>query len=207
VRLSVGLAALLSLALTAAGFGLVPRLGAPDAAPSLAAPQVPSVDGPWVSYVAPVSVCPGGDDTTTTPAAQQGTMLCLVNYARAQRGLQPVATAVPLSTAAALKARQIAQCDRFDHDPCGTGSDVVFDLAKYKVGASRWGTGENLAMASVQIASPRHILNGWLESDGHRETLFRPDWREQGVALLPGVTLEGHLDINIWVSDFGFRER
>jgi len=203
---SLGFAALASLAI-AVGLTVLPRFGAVDAAPLLVSPTTPSVSGAWVSYVAPVSACPGGDETTAPPAAQQRTMLCLVNYARAKRGLQPVATAVPLSTAAALKARQIAQCDRFDHDPCGTGSGAVFDLAKYKVGTSSWGTGENLAMASVQIASPRHILNGWLESEGHRETLFRPDWREQGVALLPGVTLEGHPDINVWVSDFGFRDR
>jgi uncharacterized protein YkwD len=203
---SLGFAALASLAITI-GLTLLPRFGAVDAAPRLLSSTTPSVSGPWVSYVAPVSACPGGDDTAAPPAAQQRTMLCLVNYARAQRGLQPVATAVPLSTAAALKARQIAHCDRFDHDPCGTGSGTVFDLAQYKAGASSWGTGENLAMASVQIASPRHILNGWLESEGHRDTLFRPDWREQGVALLPGVTLEGHPEINIWVSDFGFRDR
>jgi uncharacterized protein YkwD len=133
-------------------------------------------------------------------------MLCLVNYARARRGLAGMATAVPLSTAAALKARQIAECGRFDHDPCGMGANAVFDTAQYKAGAIRWGTGENLAMASVQIASPRRILNGWLESEDHRENLFGADWREQGVALLPGVTLEGHPDINVWVSDFGFRD-
>lgn len=206
MRASVGLAALVSLAL-AAGFGLLPRLGAPDAAPALVAPAVPSVTGPWVAYVAPVSACPGGDETTASPADQQRTMLCLVNYARARKGLAPVATAVPLLTAAALKARQIADCGRFDHDPCGTGANAVFDASRYKEGVARWGTGENLAIASVEIASPRRILNGWLESEHHRENLFRPDWREQGVAVLPRVTLDGHPNVNVWVSDFGFRDR
>jgi uncharacterized protein YkwD len=202
---SLGFAALASLAITV-GLTLLPRFGAVDAAPRLLAQTTPSVSGPWVSYVAPVSACPGGDDATAPAADQQRTMLCLVNYARALRGLAPVATAVPLATAAALKARQIAQCDRFDHDPCGTGSHAVFDTAQYKRGAAAWGTGENLAMATARIAGPRHILNGWLESEPHRETLFREDWREQGVALLTGVTLEGHPDVHVWVSDFGFRD-
>jgi uncharacterized protein YkwD len=201
---SVGFAALASLALLV-GLTLLPRLGGPGAPTLLAAPETPDVSGPWAAYVAPPSACPGGDDATAPPLEQQRTMLCLVNYARARRGLQPVATAVPLATAAALKARQIAECGRFDHDPCGTGSTAVFDASQYKRGAAEWGTGENLAMASARIASPRHIVNGWLESDSHRETLFGEDWREQGVALLTGVTLEGHADIHVWVSDFGYR--
>ena len=204
MRLSVGLAALVSLALVA-GFGFLPRLGAPDAAPSLVGPEVPVVSGPWLAYVAPASTCPGGDDPKASPDAQQGTMLCLVNYARARKGLAPLATAVPLSTAAALKARQIADCGRFDHDPCGTGANAVFDVSGYKAGVTQWGTGENLAIASAAIASPRRILNGWLESEHHRENLFRTDWREQGVALLPGISLDGHPNVNVWVSDFGYR--
>ena len=204
MRPSVGLAALAALAL-AAGFGFLPRLGAPDAAPTLVAPEAPIVSGPWVAYVASAGTCPGGDETKASPAAQQRTMLCLVNYARARKGLAPLATAVPLATAAALKARQIADCGRFDHDPCGTGANAVFDVSGYKAGVTRWGTGENLAIAGVGIASPRRILNGWLESVRHRENLFRADWREQGVALLPGISIDGHPNVNVWVSDFGYR--
>ena len=202
---SLGFAALASLALLV-GLTLLPRVGAPDAAPRLLEPELPDVSGPWAAYVAPDSACPGGDDWETPPLAQQRTMLCLVNWARARRGLRPLATAVPLATAAALKARQIAECGRFDHEPCGTGAGAVFDGSRYKRGAASWGTGENLAMASARIASPRHILNGWLESDPHRETLFREDWREQGVALLTGVALEGDPNVHVWVSDFGYRE-
>lgn len=123
-------------------------------------------------------------------------MLCLVNYARARRGLSPVAPARPLESASALKAREIVHCHRLEHDPCGEGA---LQAAGY--GA----TGENIAYVSANAASPRYVLNGWLNSKDHRESLFRPDWTEQGAALVVGATVDGHRDVNVWVSQFGYR--
>lgn len=194
---------MIAVALGALGVLALPRERVASQTPTLAAP--PTLEGAWLAYVAPVSVCPGGDDAAAPVADQQRTMVCLVDYARKQRGLAPLALSSTLLGSAALKSRDIAACERFAHDPCGTGSRRVFELVGYGAGTSSWGTGENLALVSANAATPRYVMNGWLNSDPHREDLFEPNWREQGVSLLPHARVDGHEDVNIWTSHFGFR--
>lgn len=204
---SLGWAALASLALAVVLFAFMPRgqVAAPLVEP-VVVQAPPQLEGAWTAYLAPERDCPGGDDPSAEAREQERTMLCLVNYARARQGLAPAVPIAPLLGASALKARDIDSCGRFDHDPCGTGARRVFELVAYGAGSSRFGTGENIAIVSADLASPRRVLNGWLNSDGHRENLFRSDWSEQGVALLPRATVDGHADVNVWVSQFGFRD-
>jgi uncharacterized protein YkwD len=195
-------AALAALALAVAGVGLRPlaeRLSAPP--PSAA----PPLNGVWVAYVAPENVCSGGDDVGGTASAQRRTMTCLVNYARTERGLAPVLPVRELGASAAGKARQIVECGRFDHDPCGVGAGAVFRRAGYARGFARAAYSENIAVMSAGGSSPRFILNAWLNSRDHRENLFRPDWREQGVALLRDVTVGSRQGVTVWISHFGAR--
>jgi hypothetical protein len=64
-------------------------------------------------------------------------------------------------------------------------------------------------MSTGRYATPRVAIDRWLNSDGHRENLFRPEWRTTGVALLPHAT--AHWDKNnttvrdgiVWVNQFG----
>jgi uncharacterized protein YkwD len=132
-------------------------------------------------------------------------MTCLVNYARTERGLAPVVPAEALRSSASQKARQIVDCGRFDHDPCHIGADLAFRHSGYGRGFARVAYSENIAFMSSVAASPRVILNAWLNSPEHRENLFRPDWSEQGVALLPDATVGGREGVTIWVSQFGRR--
>lgn len=181
----------------------LPRERAQAQSPTLAA--APALRGPWTEYVAPPSACPGGDDALAPVAAQERTMLCLVDYARGRRGLRALVPSSALFSSAAMKGRDIASCARFAHDPCGAGSARVFDLAGYGNGAATWGHGENLAMVSFESATPRFVMNGWLNSDPHREDLFDADWTDQGVALVPKARVDGYPGVNVWVSHFGFR--
>jgi len=199
---ALGWAVLASLAVAVAAVGFRPiaerlTMPAPSAAPPLA--------GAWVAYVAPTSICRGGDDFGGTPSAQRRTMSCLVNYARTERGLAPVVPVATLRRSAAQKARQIVDCGRFDHDPCGIGADLAFRRARYGRGSAGVAYSENIALMSSAGASPRVILNAWLDSREHRENLFRPDWREQGVALLRGVSVGGQDGVTVWISHFGTR--
>jgi uncharacterized protein YkwD len=196
-------AALAALALAVMAVALRPladRLSTPT--PPAATPLL---TGSWLSYVAPEDVCPGGDDPAAPPAAQRRTMSCLVNYARTARGLVPVWPRTLLKTSAALKAEQIVRCRRFDHDPCGTGADGVFHTVRYGSGFAYSAYSENIALSSSEAASPRAILNAWLKSPHHRDNLFRPEWREQGVALLRDVSVGEQTSITVWVSQFGLR--
>jgi uncharacterized protein YkwD len=199
---ALGWAALVSLGLAVAALAL------PTVAERLTTPApsgAPTLTGVWVAYVAPTRVCRGGDDAAGAPSAQRRTMSCLVNYARTERGLAPVVPAGALRSSASEKARQIVDCGRFDHDPCHLGADLVFQRAGYGRGFARVAYSENIALMSSDAASPRVILNAWLNSPEHRENLFRPDWSEQGVALLPDATVGGREGVTVWVSQFGRR--
>ena len=195
-------AALASLAIAAAAVGFRPLI---ENSPAPAASGAAPITGVWVAHVAPTSVCRGGDDPAGMPSAQRRTMSCLVNYARAVRGVAPVVLVAELRSSAAEKARLIVDCGRFAHDPCGGGADAVFRRAGYGRGFTRAAYSENIAIMSSAGASPRVILNAWLNSPHHRENLFRPDWREQGVALLRGVSVGDEHGVTVWVSQFGAR--
>src|SRR3954453_21714839 len=75
-------------------------------------------DDAWSAWLAPESVCPGGE-ATDAPQTEVTTMLCLINYARAHEGLGPVALISSLNAASVAKAGDIARCGKFEHAACG----------------------------------------------------------------------------------------
>jgi uncharacterized protein YkwD len=158
-------------------------------------------DDPWSAYLAPEGACPGGDTRSAPVRAQQQTMICLLNWARHRRGLSSLPEQPLLSRAAALKARDIRGCREFAHEACEKPADAVVSEAGYDPA----GWGENLYLGSSAFGRPRVAVDGWLNSTGHRENLFRADWDEQGVALLEVPLFEGQPDVAVWVSHFGHR--
>jgi uncharacterized protein YkwD len=160
-----------------------------------------SDDDPWESYLAPDSICPGGDDRTAPVAGQERTIICLLNWARDRRGLPALSLNATLSASARLKAEDIARCSDFAHEACGKDADGVAREAGY-VGAA-WG--ENLYAGTGELGRPRVAVDRWLNANGHRENLFRDSWEEQGIALLPVDSFQGYSETAIWVSHFGRR--
>jgi uncharacterized protein YkwD len=158
-------------------------------------------DDPWLRYLAPERVCPGGEERDAPPAAQERTMVCLLNWARSQRGLPALPVNPVLSQAARLKALDIEVCEDFAHEACGKDADAVAEAVGYRGGA--WG--ENLYAGSSVLGSPRVAVDRWLNSTGHRENLFREEWSEQGVALRAAPSFRGAEDVALWVSHFGRR--
>jgi uncharacterized protein YkwD len=45
-------------------------------------------------------------------------------------------------------------------------------------------------------------VDGWLNSPHHRENLFRPEWRFQGISVVRVDDFRGERDVAIWVSEF-----
>jgi hypothetical protein len=155
-------------------------------------------DDPWRAYLADERTCPGGDRTDTPPAVQAETMVCLVNHARAVRRLEQLATVAPLNRASLAKADRIVRCRDFDHDACGR--DAAED-ARAAGHTAAWG--ENLYIAEGRFGAPRVALDRWLNSPGHRENLFRPEWRTHGLAVLKLDTFATERDVTLWVHQLG----
>jgi uncharacterized protein YkwD len=158
-------------------------------------------DDPWAAYLAPESVCPGGEDRSAPVAEQERTMICLLNWARARRGQPALPVSPMLAASARLKAEDIVRCSDFAHEACGKEADSV----AHEVGYSGFSWGENLYAGPGEFARPRVAVDRWLNSDGHRENLFRDSWQEQGVALRTAEEFDGYSDAAVWVSHFGRR--
>lgn len=154
-------------------------------------------DDPWRSFLAPESVCPGSNRTGLTPAAQQETAVCLVNFARGRQGLAPLPESPQISRWSALKAADIVRCRQFAHTACGLAGDAHARAAGF-TGA----VGENLYLGPQEYKTALAAVDGWLNSPEHRANLFRALWMSQGIAVLHTDSLRGQTDVAVWVSQF-----
>jgi uncharacterized protein YkwD len=152
----------------------------------------------WKDYLADEQTCPGGERTDLTLSAQANTMVCLVNYARRQRGLIPLLTVAQLNDSSLAKAARIVRCRQFAHAACGQDPE-----ADARAGGYTGPFGENLYIADGRYGAPRVALDGWLNSPGHRENLFRPEWRTQGIAVQRIDRFGEYRDASLWVNQFG----
>ena len=71
-------------------------------------------------------------------------MICLLDWARAQRGLKPLRVVYPLNRSSILKALAIKSCNDFSHTPCGKPFADTFDAVGYE-GPVSTAYGENIA--------------------------------------------------------------
>lgn len=152
----------------------------------------------WHPWLAGESACPRGGDASAPARIQMQVMLCLTNYARAREGLAPLVLSPLLNRSAAAKAGDIVRCREFAHEACGRPADEAARMLGFQGRFS-----ENLYVAEAPLVAPRIALDGWLNSKGHRENLFGPEWRFMGVALLAGADVERMRDGVVWVQQFG----
>jgi hypothetical protein len=125
----------------------------------------------------------------------------LVNEIRVEQSLPPLKRIQALDQAARYHAADLGVDDYFDHNTfdrvagelvavCDTWSRI----SNYYSGA----TGENIAAGYV---TPEAVVEGWMDSDGHRMNILNPNSWEIGVGYYTG---EGTFP-DYWVQDFGKR--
>jgi uncharacterized protein YkwD len=148
---------------------------------------------------APHAACPGQGDAGAPAAAQEQTMLCLVNRARAARGLTPLARPASLTRAAERKSADVLRCGEFSHEACGR--EFTYWISRF--GYRGCSEGENIAWGSGPYATPRSIFTMWMHSQGHRENILGP-YEETGLGLRVG-RLEGYAGAHVWTEEFGSR--
>ena len=148
---------------------------------------------------AAAQACHGENDGRASADAQERTMLCLVNHARAARGLEPLVAVRPLVKAADHKSRDILRCDEFSHEAC----DREFTFWMTRFGYRGCSAGENIAWGSGGLGTPGSIFRAWMRSPGHRENILGP-YEDTGIGLQSGK-LEGYGGAHIWTQEFGSR--
>jgi len=127
-------------------------------------------------------------------------MLCLVNHARVNHGLEPLAAPAVLAKSAGRKSGDILRCDEFSHEACGR--EVGYWPEQLGYGGC---VGENIAYATGRTATPRMIFHLWMNSPGHRENILRSSYDDIGIGLQVGE-LEGFGGAHVWTQQFGIRD-
>lgn len=103
----------------------------------------------------------------------------LLNRARLDEGLDPLAWGPALTEVARAHAVEMYTEGYFSHHSPQTG-DVGDRLDA--AGVTYVIAGENLALA----ATPSEVHRGLMDSPGHRENILRPEFRRVGVAVVSG---------------------
>ncbi len=122
----------------------------------------------------------------------------LTNQQRLAKGLAPLRWNNALAEAADSYAQKMAATGFFGHDtPDGTTPTSRGHDAGYP--SFYWGPyiGENLARG---YRSPESVMQGWMNSEGHKHNVLLPNYTEigVGVAVAPDGTM-------YWAQEFGNR--
>ncbi len=115
----------------------------------------------------------------------------LTNRERELAGLSALERNGLLDQAAQLKLEEMFQLQYFDHDsPDGRGIDSLAQRAGYQFIL----IGENLAKGN--FSSEQNLVEGWMNSPGHRQNILDQRYREIGLAARTGL-FEGK---NTWLA-------
>lgn len=150
---------------------------------------------------APQSTGCGSKVVAAVKADYEQQVIELVNQERTAHGLPPLKRTQPLTDAARYHAADMVQDNYFGHDTqdrvggaltfvCGTWDRI----ATFTSGAS----GEN---AAAGYSSPSAVMQGWMDSSGHKDNILNSYNWEIGVGFSNG----GGDYYSYWVQDFGRR--
>jgi uncharacterized protein YkwD len=159
-----------------------------------------------VARAATPAVC---SNTTLVPDAGNLDLIrdaldCLHDQIRSQHRLGTLASNAALAAAAASHTDDMIARGYFEHDtPEGGTFDQRILSAGYARKGQGWSLGENLIWASGDLATPAALMKSWMDSEGHRENILNPRYRELGLAVRLG-TPTGTTGVTV-SAEFGAR--
>ena len=102
----------------------------------------------------------------------------LVNIERQKEGLAPLQYSSELSNVARMKSQDMAQKNYFSHNSPTYGDP--FTMMK-SFGIKYRTAGENIAKG---YSSAQSVMNGWMNSSGHRANILNPSFGKIGVGYV-----------------------
>ena len=118
----------------------------------------------------------------STVSSYESEVIRLVNEIRQQNGLRPLAANWELSRVARYKSQDMRDNGYFSHNSPTYGTPFQMLSA---FGLSYRTAGENIAKG---YASPQAVVNGWMNSSGHRANILNASYTQIGVGYVSGGT-------------------
>ena len=158
---------------------------------------------PAAGAQASTAACASGNAHPAQIARSQARVstLCLLNRERHARGLDPLRLNRRLTTASIRHSRNMVRKDFFDH-----GNFVARIMnARYAKRQSAWSLGENIAWGTGGLATPAQIVQGWMNSPGHRANILNRRFRDIGIGIVVGAPGVASAAANgaTYTTDFG----
>lgn len=131
-------------------------------------------------------------------AAFEQAVMELVNAERAAQGLPPLKRIPQLDQAARYHTADMVQDNYFQHDSYDRVNNQLQYACKWSDRVQKYypgwsNLGENIAAG---YSSPADVMQGWMNSSGHRANILSQSFSEIGIGYAGG---------NYWAQDFGRR--
>ena len=138
------------------------------------------------------------------PADLAAATICLLNERRAAAGLAPLRASEPLTATADHYARYMVSEEHFAHRD-ESGHNVVSRVLEADPAlADRWlVVGENLGWGTYGLATPRSMVEGWMNSPTHRDNILYPRYDEIGVGIVAGAPVPDRSEALTYTTVFG----
>lgn len=149
----------------------------------------PQLQNPNLIYPGQVLQIPDRGTATISSFEQQ--VVDLTNAERKKAGLAPLRLNAELSRVARLKSQDMRDRNYFSHTSPTYGSP--FDMME-RFGIKYTAAGENIAAGYI---TAKDVVNGWMNSPGHRRNILNPQFNQLGVGYASGGSYRAY-----WTQHF-----
>ena len=123
--------------------------------------------------------------TVANSSRAEAATLCLVNVQRARHGRRALRANADLARSAARHSEDMVSRNYFDHvSPTGETPLQRIKASTYLPRRSTYLLGENIALGTMQLATPASIVASWMTSPDHRANVLNPDFRDSGIGIV-----------------------
>lgn len=150
-------------------------------------------------------------DSALAPTADNlaqvaASILCLLNAERADAGLPPLTRNGQLDAASQGMSDEMVRERFFSHEtPDGRNLVDRVQPTGYLPSSDKWVLGENLAWGSGGLSTPGAIVNGWMNSPGHKANVLASDYKDIGIGIVLGSPTPSQTGGTTYTTDFGAR--